>query len=82
MSMYGVHRSLVARPERKTPQGRLGNRLEEHFKINLTEKRCAGEDCIHPAQDRGKWLVSCSLKCGPFLDYLNYCWLLKNASLL
>jgi hypothetical protein len=73
----GMQRSLVARPEGTTPHRRLSRRLEEYFKMNLTHMRWEGEDCIHPAQDRGKWFVSC----GQFLDYLKNCWLLKKASL-
>jgi len=72
--------NLVARLE-GTPHRRLGPGMEEYIKMNLTDMRWEGEDCIHPAQDRGKWLASCSLKCGPFLDYLKNCWLLKKASL-
>jgi hypothetical protein len=70
-----MQRSLVARPEGTTPHGRLSHRLEEYIKMNITDMRWEGEDCIHPAQDRGKWLVACSLKCGPFLDYPKNCWL-------
>jgi hypothetical protein len=76
-----MQRSLVARPEGTTPQRRLSHKLEEYIKMNLTDMRWEGEDCIQPAQGRGKWSVSCSLKCGPFLDYLKSFWLLKKASL-
>jgi hypothetical protein len=75
-----MQRSLVARPEGTPPHRRLSRRLE-YLKMNLTDTRWEGEDCIHPAMDRGKWLVSCCLKCEPFLDYLKNCWLLKKASL-
>jgi hypothetical protein len=76
-----MQRSLVATPEGTTPHRRLSAGLEEYIKMNLADMRWEGEHCIHPAQDRGKWLVACSLKCRPFLDYLKNCWLLKKAFL-
>jgi hypothetical protein len=68
-----MQRSLVPRPEGTSSHRRLSHRLEEYIKMNLKDMRLEGEDCIHPSQDSGKWLVSCSLKCEPFLDYLKKC---------
>jgi hypothetical protein len=72
-----VYRVLVGKPEGKSPMGRRRRIWEDNIMMDLQEVGCGGMDWIGLAQDRqvagtcecGK-ILSGSIKCGEFLDYL------------
>jgi len=68
----GVGRVLVRKPQGKRPLGRPRRKWEDNIKMDLQEVGCGGMEWIDQAQDRDRWraLLSGSIKCGEFLDYL------------
>jgi hypothetical protein len=50
-----VYRTLVGKPEGKTPLGRPRRRWVDNIKMDLKEIRWYGMDWIDLAQDRDQW---------------------------
>ena len=50
-----MYRTLVRKPEAKTPLGRPRRRWEDNIKIDLQEVGCGALDWIELAQDRDMW---------------------------
>jgi hypothetical protein len=49
---YGT---LVGKPEGKRPLGRTRYRWVDNIKMNLSEIKWGGTDCIDVARDRDQW---------------------------
>jgi hypothetical protein len=74
----GAYMILVGKPEGKIPLGKRRLRWEHLIKMDLQEVGFVGMNWIDLAGDRNRWRVlvnavievSCSIKCGEFLDWL------------
>jgi hypothetical protein len=53
LSMRGVHRVLVGKPEGRRPLGRTRRRWEDNIKMDLQEVGGGGGDWVERAHDRG-----------------------------
>jgi hypothetical protein len=50
-----VYRTLVGKPEGKTPLGRPRCRWEDNIKMDLRDIELCGMDWIHLVEDRDQW---------------------------
>jgi hypothetical protein len=69
-----VYRVLVRTPEVKRPVGRPRRRWEDNIKMDHTEIRIDGENCIQLTQDRIQWRA--------FVSTVMNLWAHKESSLL